>query len=407
MKAFRYFGWLLALAVVPLLAASMEACEFCSGEKGKTLTLQFDDATMVLYGHFENARTTANDIGQGESDFVIEEALKSHDAIKGVKKITLQRYYANPKLKFVIFCDVYKGKIDAYKGTQVSDAGEMRKYITAILKNKDKSQPERLRVAFDFLNSPEIEVAMDAYKEYSRAAYSDYKEMAKTLPADKIAGWLQDPKTPQFRYGLYASLLGHCGTKKDGEMLFAMINDSEKRKVSGLHGLMAAYVMLEPKKGWKYLNELVQDKEQPFMVRYSGLQTMRFLCDNRLDVVNKDESAARTEVVKGVAGILKVSDMADFAIEDLRKWHRWEYCDQVIGMSGKTNFGTPILRKAILRYALQCPSGRATDFVNAQRKLDAEYVDETRELLNLESTPITPVKTVPKDQKAPPFPAKK
>src|ERR1035438_5126080 len=112
----------------------------------------------------------------------------------------------------------------------------MRKYIEAILKNKDKSQPERLRVAFDFLNSPEIEVAMDAYREYSRASYHDYKEMAKTLPPDKIAGWLQDPKTPQFRYGLYASLLGHCGTEKHAEMLFKMINDPEKRNVSGLHG---------------------------------------------------------------------------------------------------------------------------------------------------------------------------
>src|ERR1035438_2541184 len=157
--------------------------------------------------------------------------------------------------------------------------------------------------------------------------------MAKTLPADKIAGWLQDPKTPQFRYGLYASLLGHCGKEKHAELLFTMMNDPEKRKVSGLHGLMAAYTMLEPKKGWKYLNELVQDKEQPFMVRYSGLLTMRFLWENRLDLLGKDENAARTEVVKGVAGILKVGDMADFAIEDLRKWRRWEYCDQVIDLS--------------------------------------------------------------------------
>jgi len=69
--------------------------------------------------------------------------------------------------------------------------------------------------------------------------------------------------------------------------------------------------------------------------------------------------------------------MADFAIEDLRKWRRWEYCDQVIDLAGKENFGTPIMRKAILRYALQCPSGRAVDYVKAQRKLDREYVDDT------------------------------
>lgn len=392
MSAFRFFGWLLALTLLALVAAPAPTCEFCSGEKGLTLTLQFEDVPLVLYGHFENARTSTSDIGTGESDLVFEEVLKAHDIVKGMKKLTVQKYIADPKLKFVVFCDINKGKIDPFKGIQVTDGGEMRKYIDAILKNKNKSQPERLRVAFDFLNSPEVEVAMDAYREYSRAAYSDYKEMAKTLPADKIAGWLQDPKTPQFRYGLYASLLGHCGKEKHAELLFTMMNDPDKRKASGLHGLMAAYTMLEPKKSWKYLSELVQDKEQPFMVRYSALQTMRFVWDNRLDLLGKDESTARVQVVKGVAGVLSVSDMADFAVEDLRKWHRWEYCDQVIDMFEKKNFNTPIIRKAILRYALQCPSGRAVDFVKTQRVRDAEWVAETLELLNLESTPAPATK---------------
>ncbi len=293
MNASRFFGWLLALPLLALVAAPAPTCEFCSGEKGLTLTLQFEDVPLVLYGHFENPRTSTSDIGTGESDLVFEEVLKAHDIVKGMKKLTVQKYIADPKLKFVVFCDINKGKIDPFKGIQVSDGGEMRRYIDAILKNKNKSQPERLRVAFDFLNSPEVEVAMDAYREYSRASYSDYQKMAKELPSDKIAGWLQDPKTPQFRYGLYASLLGHCGNKKHAELLFTMINDPDKRKASGLHGLMAAYTMLEPKKSWKYLSELVQDKEQPFMVRDSALQTMRFVWDNRIDLLDEDENAAR------------------------------------------------------------------------------------------------------------------
>jgi hypothetical protein len=362
------------------------------------MTLQFEEAAMVIYGHFENARTSG-DLGGGESELVFEAVLKPHDAIKGMKKITLPKYIADPKLKFVVFCDVYKGKIDAYKGTQVSDVSEMRRYIDDILKNKDKSQSERLRVAFDYLNSPEIEVAMDAYREFARAPYSDYQNMAKTLPGDKIAGWLQDPKTPPYRYGLYASLLGHCGNEKHAAILYQMINDPEKRKVSGLHGLMAAYTMLEPKKGWSFLTELVTDKEKPFLVRYSGLQTMRFLWDNRLDLISKDDKIAKTTVVKGVSGVLNVTDMADFAIEDLRKWQRWEYSDQVLDLFGRRGYTTPIIRKSILRYALQCPEKRAVEFVQAQRKLDREWVEETLELLNLESAPPPPAVTEKKDSK--------
>ena len=55
---------------------------------------------------------------------------------------------------------------------------------------------------------------MDAYKEFANADYKEYRPMAKNLSADKLAKWLQDPDTAQFRFGLYASLLGHCGTEK-------------------------------------------------------------------------------------------------------------------------------------------------------------------------------------------------
>ena len=222
----------------------------------------------------------------------------------------------------------------------------------------------------------------------------------RSLPADTIAGWLQDPKTPSFRYGLYASLLGHCGTKDHAKMLLSMIDDPEKRKGSGLHGLMAAYVMLEPEKGWAMLKDLVQHKDKPFLVRYAGLQTMRFLWENRPDLASpKDEAAGKAEICKGIAGVLNVTDMADFAIEDLRKWQRWEYADQVLGLYGQKSYNTPIIRKSILRYALQCPTGKAPEFVKTQRARDAEWVDETKELLDLETTPVAappvPVVTPP------------
>lgn len=375
------------LSVLPFLALSAmtEACPFCDGEKGPTLVLQIEEAQMVLYGHFENPRLTKDGgLGEGETDFIIEDVLKPHDLVKGKKFITLPRHIVDSKSKFLIFCDVYKGKIDAYKGTQLVNSGEMLKYVEGILKRKDKSQPERLRFAFEFLQSPEVEVALDAYREYARADYRDYKEMAKKLPADQIAGWLKDPKTPPFRYGLYASLLGHCGKDEHAKLLLDMIQDTEKQKGSGLHGLLAAYTMLQPQKGWAFLKDTVRDAEKPFLFRYQALQTMRFLWDSRPDLVATDEAAARNEIVKGVAGVMQVTDMADFAIEDLRKWKRWEYCDTILDLFSQKKYSAPIIRKSILRYALQCPAPRAVAFVNEQKARDREWVDDTRELLELE-----------------------
>jgi hypothetical protein len=150
--------------------------------------------------------------------------------------------------------------------------------------------------------------------------------------------------------------------------------------------------MLEPQKGWAFVQDVVKQNERPFLVRYAGLQTMRFLRESRPDLVNaKDEADGKNQIVKAVASILAIQDMCDFAIEDLRKWQRWEYCDQILAMQGQKNFSTPIIRKSILRYALQCPTPAARKFVEAERVRDAEYVDETRELLELE-TPLPPAK---------------
>jgi hypothetical protein len=384
MNAFRRIVWLFALIAFPGFAIS---CPFCEAENTPTLVHQFDKAEFVIFGHFENARPSNAGLDQGVTDFVIENVFKEHDAIKGKKRITLPRYITDSKTKFVIYCDIYKGKIDAYKGVPLVSDSEMVRYIDVIRKNKGKSQPERLRDAFDFLNSPETEVAMDAYREFARADYRDYKDIAKKLPADKIAGWLKDPKTSPSRYGLYASLLGHCGTADDAKLLMTMITDPERRKSSGLHGLMSAYTMLEPEKGWTYLTDLVQDKKQPFLVRYAGLQTMRFLYDNRADILNKDETAAKKKIVAGVVCVLNVTDMADFAIEDLRKWHCWDECGQVLGLFAKGKYDTPIIRKSILRYALQCPLDDAKAFCKAQQVRDPEWFNDTRELLELETIP--------------------
>lgn len=391
MIALRRFGCVFALVGVSALkVAASPIC--CDPEAGLPLAQQFDRAEIVLMGHFENAKASKDGIEAGHSEFVIERRYKDHSLIRGVNRINMNLFVNDPKRKFIVFCDVFNGKLDPYKGTYVEDAGEMIKYLEKISQLKNKPQPERLRNAFDFLNSPEIEVSSDAYREFAKSDYNDYKEMAKTLPAKTLAGWLRDKKTPPYRFGLYAMLLGHCGDQDDAKFLMEMINDPERRKGSGVHGFMMAYTMLEPVKGWKFINDVVPDKKHGFVFRFAGLQTIRFLYEIRPDIINKDETAAKKEIIKGVVGILDVADLADFAIEDLRKWHRWDTCSQVLGLFGKKTHDTPIIRKAILRYALMCPDPPAKAFVKTQEARDREWVEETRELLELERTPapVTP-----------------
>src|SRR5205823_354763 len=152
----------------------------------------------------------------------------------------------------------------------------------------------------------------------------DYRDMAKDLPADKIAGWLEDPNTAAFRYGLYASMLGHCGKAKHAEMLRKMLDDPQKRVSTGVDGILAGYTMLQPKAGWAYINSILDDPAKEFMLRYAALRAVRFFWDSRPDVLSKEE------LVQGVSQLLNQSDIADLAIEDLRKWGRWETCDRIL-----------------------------------------------------------------------------
>ena len=389
MKSLHRIVWPLSVVCLLTYAISTQASPECCGREALPLMLEMDSAAIVLFGHFENARANPNGIDPGTTDFVIEKKYKDHPMMNGKDRIKVPRFVPNNKNKFILFCEIYNGKLDPYKGTELVNDGEMLKYLEKITALKGQPQTVRLRNAFDFLTSPEIEVAMDAYREFARADYRDEREMAKKLDPNILAGWLKDKKTPAYKYGLYATLLGHCGNAKHAEFVMEMINDPEKRKNSGLHGFMMSYCLLEPQKGWTFIKKLITSADEPFLVRYSGLQTVRFLYEVQTDVVNKDETAARKEIVQGVVGVLKVVDMCDFAIEDLRKWKRWECCDQVIGLFGQKEFNRPIIHKSILRYALQCPTDAARRFVKEQRARDKEWVDETEDLLQLETIPRT------------------
>src|SRR5712664_438657 len=120
--------FLLAVAGLALacLAAPVTACPFCSMQ-GQTLVGDVNQASMVLYGTFSNAKPGAGDeFGGGTTDLQIDSIIKKHEilvekitttdkreVLVDKKLITLPRYMPdqNKKVKWLVFCDVFKGKI--------------------------------------------------------------------------------------------------------------------------------------------------------------------------------------------------------------------------------------------------------------------------------------------------------
>ena len=171
-------------------------------------------------------------------------------------------------------------------------------------------------------------------------------------------------------------LLGHCGNKGHAVILRKLIDDQTRNGKS--YGALQGYVLLEPEAGWNYTVNLLEQKEKTFLVRYTALRVIRFVAEKRTDIAEMKKCAEA--LTRG----LKSPDLADFVIEDFRRWKCWEYCDTILQIHHKPGYDTAIMRKAILRFALQCPAPHAKAFVQAERNVNREWVEEVEELLALE-----------------------
>jgi hypothetical protein len=360
-----------------------------------TLTKEINLAPLVIFGKIGASSRVDEFSPEGTTTFIVDKVVKRHDILdKALKKdekyggketLTLSRPmpFDKEKYKVVVFCDVFQGKIDPYKVVLVAPSSDPCKYLMGALEVKDKTAPERLKFFFKYLDDPESDISSDAYKEFAYADYKDYQGMAKDLSADKIAGWIADEKTPTFRLGLYASLLGHCGNAQHAGLLRKMLEDPTRRLSSGVEGIMAGFIMLNKKDGWDFLCNTLRDEKKDFTARYTALRAARFFHDFRSDLI------AKKDCVEAITILLDQPDVADLAIEDLRKWQAWDLSDRILALKEKESHNIPIIKRSILRFALECPKDGAKSFVESRRKADPEAVQSAEELLKLEKTPLS------------------
>lgn len=371
--------------VFPLLAIfclliDRPAADACKIEVTPSLLDRFLNAPVIAMGRFQKHVGPDNASPDGQTELVIDELLVPHDALKGRKSLLVPREIT-AKGKFLVEIEVVKGKIEAYGGVELDAKGEIEKYVRGALKLKDKSAVARFRYSVDFLLSPDAEVARSALLEMGRLSYADLRKVAEGLKPEPFVRGLQDPKANRRAMDAYAMLLGHCGKKEHAEILRILIEDKRKEKSPASHGMLVACTLLDRAAGWALVEKASKDRDGNFLTRYAALQSARFFHDQRKDVID------HKKVLAAVANYLSHPDMADFAVEDFRRWQRWEYCDEILALPAKKGFDTPIMRKSVLRYALECPSPAAKAHVQFHRNRDPEWVSEAEELLELEREP--------------------
>lgn len=339
------------------------------------------EARIVAVGRITNAVGPNNALPHGQGEVVFDDLVVPHALMKGRKSITLEGDFTGArKGKHLVLIDIQKGKLKIYSGIPLDDKGEIERYIRGGLELKDRSSVARMRYSVPFLHSSDDEVSVSAASEFLRADYADLRKVAETLKPGPLVKTLQDDSVLGVRLGIHATLLGHCGNKEHAVFLRKLI-DARLRDADGfaIDGLLFGYALLEPQRGWDLLTDILKEKDSTFLRRYYAFRTIRKLGNERPDIADRKKGAAGLELV------LDLPDMADFAMETLALWQRWEYCERILSLEGTKGYDTGINRRHMLRFALRCPTQTAKDFVNNQRARDPEFVADTEEVLALET----------------------
>jgi hypothetical protein len=375
----------IALSVAVSLTASVPvlACSLCGGGANRqTLRQEAAQAKLVLYGTLSNPRLNAPGTvaaGDGLTDLQIDHVLKRDPFLGQKKTVELPRYVpVNPKEppKFLVFCDVYNGRLDPYRGLPVRSAAIVT-YLQGALALDPNDRPQALLYFFNHLDDAEPEIAADAFLEFARASDREVGQVAAKLAPDKFRNLLQAPTTPPERIGLFGFLLGACGKDQDAALLLRLVQNPTAQTLQGLSGLLSGYVELRPREGWELAWRMLRDDKRPFEERLAALRLLRFYHGWK-----PEES--RANVLRGLGYLLPQGDLADLAVEDLRRWRCWDLTADVLAQYGKKSHDAPIMRRAIVRYTLSCPRPEAARFLATVRRQEPELVRDVEESLQFE-----------------------
>ena len=368
---------LLTVAVLALFAVPTPtpACSLCANQQQVPTFRQEaaqPNARMILYGTFQNPQASG-------TEFHIETVLRSDKFIEGKKVVIVPKYIPSEKdaKPFLLFADVFKDNLDAYRGVPIKTA-EGVEYIKRVLKLDPKNPTENLEFFFKYLDSADKEVSNDAFMEFVKASDVQIGAVAKKLPADKLRTWLKDKETPPERVGLYSFLLGACGNQDDAKLLAEMLHNNSERTTKAFDGILAGYINLRPKEGWDLALTTLADDKQSFEVRLGVVRMMRFCYLAR-------PKESKEQVLKGMASMLVRSDLADVAIEDLRRLKIYELTPEVIGLYGKKGYEGQLMRETIIRYALSCKDDAAAlKFLAQRRQAEPELVRDVEDAMRFE-----------------------
>jgi hypothetical protein len=369
---------MLALVVGCLAETQATACSLCGANLLQAPTLRQEagaqTARIIVIGTPRDRAGAA-----GASDLDITEVIRRDAALGDRKSIELSRYVPNdPKdpTKFLVFCDVFKEKIDPFRGVPLKSAAAIE-YVRKVVALDPKDTAGNLAFFFRYLDHSDPELARDAFAEFAKGGDLDLAKAAPRLSADKLRAWLDSKDTPAERLSMYGLLLGACGRAEDVGFIERLLADTSERITNAYDGILAGYMHLRPREGWQIALAVLRDSKKPLPLRLAVVRTLRFWH-------GAQPRESRDNLLRCFTIMLPQPDLADLAVEDLRRWEMWDLSRDIVSLYGRKGFDAPLLQQAILRFALTCKDATCRGFIDDRRRAEPDVVREVEEQLQLE-----------------------
>jgi hypothetical protein len=392
----RFVVAAIIAGVCALLPLPATACSFCNLSKKETLGNELDRANVVFFGYAANPRLNSNPgalPGSGATDLHVERIIKNDSAGQAIlgsaKVLTVERYLpvldARDPPRLLMFCTVLGGKLDPYLGRQMKGRAVVD-YLEQAKAERAKGKTAALLYYAKFLDHPDELIAEDAFLEFARSADAEVGQVAKKLQPARLRVLLKNHRLEAERVSLFAFLLGNCGDASDAESLRQRIERAQgvakgaangPDNTRGLDGLLGGYIALRPTEGWKLTQETLHNPSNNFLAKYAALRTVRFY-------MGWQPAQTKAFMLAAYRLIIPDGEMADLAVEDLRRWKIWDSTSLILAQYGKPTHDAPIIKRGILRYALCCPLPEAQRFIDQVRRREADLVRDLAQSLEFE-----------------------
>lgn len=363
--------WLPAIVCVLLIRpASLPACSICNGSFQQTPTLRQEAAlesarVIVIASAVDSSANTPS------TTFRIDKVLYRSPSLGKVTTITAPKYIPankdNPP-RFLLFCDVLNKRLDPYRGVPLKSVDAVE-YVQKAIARDAKDPVANLAFYFRYLEHSDAEVARDAFLEFAKATDQEIGQAARRLDPDKLRSYLLNKDTPPERLGVYAVMLGVCGGDRDARVLADLLKDNSDRMASAYDGILGGLIQLRPREGWEHTLALLGDRSKGLNQRLAALRTLHFYHGWK-------PKENQEKILEGMRTLLAQGDLADLAIEDLRRWQMWDLTRPILAAYGKKGYDSPVVQASILRYALCCKEPAAREFIAERRRSEPDLVKE-------------------------------